>query len=273
MGKDSKHKHSGGNGVSPQKKKPKTVSEYFDGNTSAEEKGACGSNMAEEQANVSMTFSCESFADIAKCFTNLNFNMESKHDEIKVVVENITRRVGELENSLQFQAKETEDLKREVLPAIKSDIGKVRDEVLALDMWGRKWNVIVFGLPQRSQELETGAVTERLVRQFFKEKLKVGDDMASRIQFQAVHRLKKKGRDGIIPIIIRFVNLNDRDTIFLHARNLSKDSGIRIVQDLPPVLVKKRAALLDERRQLPADIRRKSRLVYYKHEPFIELKY
>jgi hypothetical protein len=90
------------------------------------------------------------------------------------------------------------------------------------------------------------------------------------IQFAAVHRLKF-GSERDKDIIVRMVNLIDRDEILKAARKLVQGSGLSVVPDLPPSLSKLRGELLRCRSEMSVAEKKKTLLVYLTRPPFLRL--
>ena len=91
------------------------------------------------------------------------------------------------------------------------------------------------------------------------------------MQFAACHRLPG-GPDVKKNIIVRFVNLLDRDDVLAHAMKLPAKSGYSVVPDLPPEIAEVRHKLLMERHEMSAAEKKKFKLVYLKEYPFVALK-
>ncbi|OWF53285.1 hypothetical protein KP79_PYT04602 [Mizuhopecten yessoensis] len=109
------------------------------------------------------------------------------------------------------------------------------------------------------------------IRNFFKNSLKIHDDVVAQMLFQAVHRLPN-GPIGKRNIIVRFLSLMDRDFVLNQALSvLEPKSGFAVVPDLPFSLANLRYELLGERRQMRQEERSKYKLIYLKEAPFLKL--
>ena len=87
---------------------------------------------------------------------------------------------------------------------------------LALELWGRKWNLIIWGVNSyvKDKRFESPRGTLHLVQAFLHETLGYKQEEIDSIQFAAVHRLKfgsECGKD----IIVRLVSLIDRDEMLM----------------------------------------------------------
>jgi hypothetical protein len=76
--------------------------------------------------------------------------------------------------------------------------------------------------------------TEDMIRQFLEDELGIGE----RVEISAVHRFGKK-KDGIRPIIIRFLYMKDLEFILKHAYRL-RNTRFSIRQQFPPEIEENR---------------------------------
>ena len=123
---------------------------------------------------------------------------------------------------------------------------------MKLELWGRKWNLVFRGIPGAKDE--PPRATEKVIREYFTNTLKLPSDTAESILFQAVHRLPG-GKQTHRNVIVRFSNLIDRDEILERARKLPPRSGTSVVPDLPPEIGECRAKLLKKRRAMSDEFR------------------
>ena len=72
-------------------------------------------------------------------------------------------------------------------------------------------------------------------------------------------------------IIVRFVDLQQRDYILNLAKKLPKGSGYGVMVDLPPELSKLRGRLLKKKSELSLQQQREAKLKYLQKAPFIQL--
>jgi hypothetical protein len=130
-------------------------------------------------------------------------------------------------------------------------------------MYQRKWNLIIHGIPGNARESEL--VTENKIRDVAKMKLK----SAHTAPFAACHRLSQDANSGII---IKFLNLNDRNEWLSSGKNLKDcEMKIAISPDTPPILKKLKSEILLHRKNLPREAKEKSRVKYHKTWPYITL--
>ena len=213
-------------------------------------------------------YRCSELADITKCFVNLHTNMTFEISNIKAEIKNVKKEVHEVQKSLEYTQTEVAEIQEYTIPGIYAQLEKERAERLKLDMWGRKWNAVVTGIPGTTNE-DTGK-TEVLVRDFFIKKLSLSTELVEDFLFQAVHRLPG-GKMDKKNIIVRFLSLAERDRVLQAAQKLAPNSGHAVYIDLPPEIGKIRLNLLEKRRNMPADVKKNYKLKYYKEPPFIDL--
>lgn len=137
------------------------------------------------------------------------------------------------------------------------------------DVYSRKWNLIINGLPGTRGEPE--GETEAKVRKMAATALKITKaENRAEIPFAACHRLSQKEDAGII---IKFVNLADRNSWLSQAKELKHSAvNLSISTDLPPVLKPLKADILDHRRKLQAEAKKKSKIIYSKSWPYMTLQ-
>ena len=174
-----------------------------------------------------------------------------------------------------FTLKHTIRLNLETIPNIESKIEGLKNERLKLELWGCKWNLIVRGIAG-SAGYESPEDTDKKVRYFMSQQLKMTNERINNMPFQAVHRLPKgkTGSDDRRNIIVRFNSLINRDFCMDSViKNLMAGSGFSVVPDLPPEIAKLRGNLLTKRRNLSSEDKKTCKLVYLRDHPFVELKF
>ena len=174
----------------------------------------------------------------------------------------VKKEIKDITNSIEWNAEDIEEVKHDVV-----DMGRA---VLARDLWSRKWNLVFRGIP--GDKFERPHITEEEVRKFMKNCLEMTEAQINKITFAASHRLPS-GPVGKKNIIVRLVNLHDRDKIMEAAYKLKKGSGYGVAQDLPPELARERDRLLKKKSNLPKEERKNAKLLYFKTHPFLVLKW
>lgn len=215
------------------------------------------------------SYECSDFKDIAKCFEKLHIHINYEVEKLKVKQTETEKRVDILENQLELIHSELQNIHNKCFPDIEGRIEKEETERMKLELWGRKWNVIVRGVDGGNRE--NPRETRTRVRQFFIDQLGYAQDRANCIHMSAVHRLPS-GPIHKRNVICRITSLIDRDEL-LHAAatTLRKGSGFSVVPDLPPSLAILRGNLLKERSEMSSDDRSNCRLMYLREPPFVKL--
>ena len=242
------------------------------------ESGSNNSNMAEsiqehehdgesEVSELESLYRCDSIQDISKCFANLHTTMALDIGNLKKDLSGVKKTVADIEASLSYAQEEITDIQEKDIPQLQRDLEFEKNERLKLELWGRKWNLIITGIPGVVRE--PAVQSEIRVREFLQRKLNMAESVVGNMLFQAVHRLP--GRKQYPNIIVRFLSLIDKDRVFHAASNLPPNSGHAVFSDLPPELAKRRLDLLEKRRNLPDHERKGWKLKYLKTSPFIEL--
>ena len=155
------------------------------------------------------------------------------------------------------------------LPAINQRIDSANHDNTRLEMWGRKWNMIVRGIDGSTQE--NGRVTLQKVTDFFRDVLKAPTDLLEDMQFQACHRLPGGNNSDKPNIIVRFSSLLDRDDILSLAMKLPPKSGYSVVVDVTKCVAEERAKLLNKRREMPIAERQKVQISIHEGCAFCNL--
>ena len=84
----------------------------------------------------------EDLKDILKCFAKLHANIGAEFCQFREELKETTDRVVELEMAMSYFENEQLEMKESTIPGIIEEAEKhnesIRDEILALDLWGRK---------------------------------------------------------------------------------------------------------------------------------------
>ena len=185
-------------------------------------------------------------------------------------VDSLKSRTEQLERYAMHSEHTFKTYNEVTLPAINQRIDSANHDNTRLEMWGRKWNVIVRGIDGYTQE--NGRVTLQKVTDFFRDVLKAPTVLLEDMQFQAYHRLPGGNNSDKPNIIVRLSSLLDRDDILSLAMKLPPKSGYSVVVDVPKCVVEERANLLNKRREMPIAERKKCKLVYTRDAPFVILR-
>ena len=210
--------------------------------------------------------------DLGACFANLHLKIEGDIHKVKEDVAGLKARTEHLEKFATESELAIRTINDTSVPALQKAIKDSKDElsheITKLEMWGRKWNVIIRGIPGSANE--GGRVTLTKVTEFFKNTLKVPAETVDDMEFQACHRLPG-GTEVKNNIILRFANLLDRDDVLSYAMKLPPKSGYSVVVDLPKSVAMLRGLLLKKRSEMPVEDRKKCKLVFRKEYPFLAL--
>lgn len=222
-----------------------------------------GSSIANNN-NLADAYKCNGFEDIGKCFMKLHLQISG----VQADVECLKTKVSNLEQFAEHSNESIRTIHEETIPNIEDKIAAVDNERVKLDMWGRKWNLIIRGVKGDSKENPRN--TEKVVREFLITTLKMEESFSKTVLLTAVHRLQG-GSEGCPNIIIRLSSLLDRVDIMNAAYKLKRGSGFSVIPDLPNVVSKRRSSLLEKRWKMPPRERNNYKLIYRKDHPFVEL--
>ncbi|VDH90105.1 Hypothetical predicted protein [Mytilus galloprovincialis] len=167
-------------------------------------------------------YECKDFADIGKCFQKLHIYINTEVEKLKEKQEQIDERVKVLENQAEFANGELHDIHNSKIPNLESLIAEEANERLKLEVWGRKWNLVIRGIEGKVGE--SPKVTENIVRIWLhndKKGLGFTAPQVKSMLFTAVHRLPN-GPEKKRNIILRLSNLIDRDDILSAATKLPR---------------------------------------------------
>lgn len=93
---------------------------------------------------------------ISKCFAKLRANIVAEFEQFRGKLKEPTDRVVELEKAMAHFETEQLEMKESTIPAIIEEAEKhntaMCDELLALNLWGSKWNLIVHGITGELKE-------------------------------------------------------------------------------------------------------------------------
>lgn len=214
-------------------------------------------------------YQCNSVEGIGRCFALLQFRVDGSLNKIRSDITEVKQRVSSLEDSAAWQEQETEDIKHKLIPGVEDMIHQLEEKQLQLDVWGRKWNLVIKGIDGKGGE--DSSETTRKLRETLETKLNMAKETVENMTFQAVHRLKG-GKPDRKNIIARWVNLEQRDAVLTAARRLPPGSGLSVLVDLPPDLATDRDDILRYRATLSQEEKKKTRVNYLKEAPFVMLR-
>jgi hypothetical protein len=100
-------------------------------------------------------------------------------------------------------------------------------------MWGRKWNLVLRGIPGKLDE--TPRVTEIKVRESFEKQLGISNERANVMLLTAVHRLLGGMDENKRNCIVRFSSLMDRDEVLTEMDCIETRFWLQCCAELTPV--------------------------------------
>jgi hypothetical protein len=100
-------------------------------------------------------------------------------------------------------------------------------------MWGRKWNLVLRGIPGKLDE--TPRVTEIKVRESFEKQLGISNERANVMLLTAVHRLLGGMDENKRNCIVRFSSLMDRDEVLTERDCIETRFWLQCCAELTPV--------------------------------------
>ena len=174
--------------------------------------------------------------------------------------------LNEHTKSLTFLDQEVKEIQSKSIPRLETKFTDLNEKMclnlLNLDVHRRKWTLLINGIKGESGENEL--VTRDKVKCFAKDKLEI--EGADSHPLASCHRLAQRNDAGII---IRFVDLNDRNNWLSSARKLkNKRTSVSISPDLPPVLRPLKDDILQIRKDLPPEDKKHSQVKYLPTWPY-----
>jgi len=114
---------------------------------------------------------------------------------------------------------------QEKIATMERKIAKLEHDQDDLEQYGRRWNLLLHGIPETDQEN-----CENKVRELCEQKLKVNVSAGA---IQRAHRLGSKKTERSRPIIVRFTDYKMKQHIYKQKRHL-KGTGLLITENLTP---------------------------------------
>ncbi|KAL9965225.1 hypothetical protein ACROYT_G028996 [Oculina patagonica] len=118
---------------------------------------------------------------------------------------------------------------------MEKDINELRRRHVKLECHSRRGNLKFYGV--KEQVNESNNDTETVLREFMRTKLKIPPSDEEQIQFDRVHRISSRKRDGRSsgprPIIVKPSVYQDKNFIKSFIKNLPKGTNIGISDDFP----------------------------------------
>ena len=158
-------------------------------------------------------------------------------ESLKISIQDTQLDVGDLKDKLAKQETKLDDLEAKVskMEDLKLENKKLREDLEALEAYGRRENLIFLNIDEKSDEDCRVTLNNFLVSTGLK-----GRD--ENIMFQRVHRLGQAGKVPCRPIIARFVLYTDREKIWYNKTAL-KGTKYIIKEDFPASIDRRRSVL------------------------------
>jgi N-methylhydantoinase B/oxoprolinase/acetone carboxylase alpha subunit len=132
--------------------------------------------------------------ELADCFANLHMTINNEIRTVKQEIKETNERVGVLESHAELVNDLIKTLNEETVPNLEDKLNEEANERIRLELWGRKWNVVIGGIEGTLNE--TPRVTEKKVRDSLKlccvcpRKKQTLFSSKQFIDFQVVHMIK-----------------------------------------------------------------------------------
>lgn len=172
-------------------------------------------------------------SNLEKAVNKIQVSIVSFNDKAKKMDETIQDLDAGL-TSLNADIEEMQNREKQNLGKIK----ELQDQILYQDVYSRRENLRIFGLPETDHSTEN---TGDVVYKFFERELEL--ENARNIEFQRVHRLGKRKAGQSRPIIVRFLRFPERELVFRSVRDLGVESEVKVYADLPKEIRERRQKL------------------------------
>ena len=166
----------------------------------------------------------ENVAGLEKTMTNIQLEVSSH----KVRADSAETKFKEMDTSLQFANGEVEDLKTQSRNN-QQCIESLKEHLLYQEVYNRRENLRFFVLTESTES--TIEDSSEVLYRFLERDLDI--EGARSIEFQRVHRLRRKKAGTSCPIIARFLRYPDRERVFKAALEAQDEIGVKVYADLP----------------------------------------
>ena len=173
---------------------------------------------------------------------DLDNKITHKIDELTVRVHGLTDRVERVEGeNVEFAHKiKNFETTQNAVADLTNKVKQLEQKLEYNELRDRKYNILIYGIPEKSTPNQYSENTESIVREF------ICKDFVSNLVISNTHRLPRRGisEPGIPPaIIVKLATMRSRNDILGAARNIPRGTKISIRTDLPARLKEKRARL------------------------------
>ena len=182
----------------------------------------------------------EVFTTLSSIQRSLSY-LEDDIENLKTKTGKMEDVVKELEESVDFNAENISDLKRDTKGALK-ELNNLRKQILFLETCSRRKNAIFHGIEEMESSGDSQQLLEdtREVMYNFTEEHFGIENPQGKIEFQRIHRLGKFNPGKTYPIIARFLTYSDKESVMDKARQKLKGKDFYISDDIPKPLYEAR---------------------------------
>ena len=120
-------------------------------------------------------------------------DLQSQLDAARGEISILTKKVKELEESLECTQKEQDDVVQSV-ETCESEQFRQEEELLCQTIYSRRWNLIFHGIEEQEEEH-----CDNVIKHVLRSDLNIAHEKSNTMMFCGVHRLGKKRRNSTKP--------------------------------------------------------------------------
>ena len=206
---------------------------------------------------------CHGCTNMAESLAEINSKLDKaltcigEMEVLKQKQENLEKKNKELEDSLSFAHTSIEGLQKKLATqelainelnksviSLTKQANEEKQRAIKLESHSRRNNLNFFNLPE--QKNESAEKSEKILRKFMEENLKISKEDASEIYLERVHRVGKPANSSDEkprPLIAKFSFYKDKEFVLSRAKYL-KGTDFAVACDFPKEIVDKRKALV-----------------------------
>ena len=168
------------------------------------------------------------FGEIESLKTRLN-SVEEENKQLKDAVNFSKQDITDLKTT-QVYLGASVDKNAEEFQSLENEVLMLKRRNIRLEAYTRRESIKIFNM--KEDEATSDVSTESLVRDMFRDKMNISEDVES-IRFERVHRIaSRKPSSKPRPIIAKFSFYQDKEFVWSFVKNL-KGSAIGIANDFP----------------------------------------
>ena len=129
--------------------------------------------------------------------------------------------VGDLKQSIEFQAKRVDDIVLDVRALkeqkLEERVAFLEQQIQYQERRSRKYNLLLYGVSEGTNE-----DVDSVIRDFFQKKLKIDEKSVKGMLIANAHRVPRRSdvNNQPDPIIVKFVQMTDREKVYNARKNL-----------------------------------------------------